>query len=110
MESSGQMIQPTTISELADLINTGKHVLFFTAGWCGDCVFIKPHLPEIMEQFPSLPFVEVDRDKFIDVCIQMNILGIPSFVVVENGETLGRFVSKDRKTKEEVIEFLKLYA
>ncbi|MGX6961534.1 thioredoxin family protein [Vagococcus xieshaowenii] len=100
------MIKPTSLEHLAELINTGKHVLFFTANWCGDCVFIKPHLPEIMANFPELSFVEVDRDQFLDACIKMNVMGIPSFIIVDKGQELGRFVSKDRKTKAEVIEFI----
>lgn len=37
----------------------------------------------------------------------MNILGIPSFVAYQDGQEIGRLVSKDRKTKEEVVSFLK---
>ncbi|EAC6938414.1 thiol reductase thioredoxin, partial [Listeria monocytogenes] len=34
------------------------------------------------------------------------IFGIPSFLAFEDGEEVGRFVSKDRKTKEEINDFL----
>lgn len=34
------------------------------------------------------------------------ILGIPSLVVLENGQEIGRFVDKNRKTKEEIMNFL----
>jgi hypothetical protein len=34
------------------------------------------------------------------------ILGIPSLVVLENGKEIGRFVDKNRKTKEEIMNFL----
>ncbi|MFH7333746.1 thioredoxin, partial [Streptococcus agalactiae] len=37
---------------------------------------------------------------------QWNIFGIPSFVVVENGQELGRLVNKNRKTKAEITKFL----
>lgn len=104
------MIKPKNLEELAGLIEKGRHVLFFTADWCGDCVFIKPYLPAIMEEFPELPFVEVDRDDYLIVCEKMNVFGIPSFIVVEEGKELGRFVSKKRKTKDEIVEFLKQYS
>nr|MCR4912154.1 thioredoxin [Lactobacillus sp.] len=32
--------------------------------------------------------------------------GIPSFVVYQDGKEIGRLVNKDRKTKEEVENFL----
>ncbi|MCZ1468964.1 thioredoxin family protein, partial [Enterococcus faecium] len=51
-------------------------------------------------------FIEVDRDKYIDVAAEWNIFGIPSFVVIQDGKELGRLVNKDRKTKQEIESFL----
>lgn len=48
----------------------------------------------------------MDRDEFIDLCIHHDILGIPSFVAYKNDKELGRFVSKNRKTKKEIEAFL----
>lgn len=86
-----------------------KTVLFFTADWCGDCNFIKPIMPEIEADFADFNFVQVDRDEFIDLCIELGIMGIPSFVVFENGKEIGRFVNKNRKTKEEIETFLQQF-
>jgi hypothetical protein len=36
----------------------------------------------------------------------LSVFGIPSFVAFKNGQEAGRFVSKDRKTQEEIEEFL----
>ena len=44
---------------------------------------------------------------YIDLCQQWDVFGIPSFIAVDGGKEIGRFVSKDRKTKEEITEFLK---
>lgn len=100
------MLEPQTIEELSNEMTVGKTMLFFTADWCGDCVFIKPHMKEIEETFPDFKFIKVDRDKFIDVCTQLDVFGIPSFIALDNGQELGRFVSKNRKTKEEIISFI----
>jgi hypothetical protein len=48
----------------------------------------------------------LDRDQFIDLCQQVDVYGIPSFIAYENGKELGRFVSKDRKTQEEIEAFI----
>lgn len=100
------MLIPTTYEELAKPLEEGKTMLFFTADWCGDCVFIKPDMPEIEASFPEYTFVQVDRDVFTDICQKWGILGIPSFVAIEDGKELGRFVSKNRKTKEEIMTFI----
>ncbi|MGX7150035.1 thioredoxin family protein [Enterococcus ureasiticus] len=101
------MIIPTSYEELAGYVSEGKSVFFFTADWCGDCRFIKPVMPEIEAAFPEFRFIEVDRDKFMDLASEWTIFGIPSFVVTDQGKELGRLVNKDRKTKEEITTFLK---
>lgn len=81
-------------------------VFMFSADWCGDCKFIEPAMPEIEQENSDFAFYLVDRDQFIDLCAELSIFGIPSFLVYEDGEEAGRFVSKDRKTKEEINDFL----
>lgn len=93
--------------ELEEKLANGKYVLFFTAGWCPDCRFIKPAMPEIEEEFSDFNFIQVDRDENIDLCQELDVYGIPSFIVYEDGKEVDRFVNKDRKTKKEVENFLK---
>ncbi|MYL44753.1 thioredoxin family protein [Virgibacillus halodenitrificans] len=100
------MKKPETIEQLNEWINQEKVVLYFTAGWCPDCVVIEPVLPEIEEKFQAYTFIKVDRDEFIDICQQYDVFGIPSFIVLAEGKELGRFVSKNRKSQEEIETFL----
>lgn len=84
-----------------------EHIIFvFSADWCPDCRFIEPFMPELEEKYPFYTFVSVDRDKFLDVCSNYAIFGIPSFLAFHKGEEQGRFVSKDRKTQEEIESFI----
>ena len=93
--------------ELEEKKKEKKYVLFFTADWCPDCRFIKPAMPEIEEEFSDFNFIQVDRDENIDLCQELDVYGIPSFIVYEDGKEVDRFVNKDRKTKKEVENFLK---
>lgn len=95
-----------SIEQFELLKNEGKHIFMFSAKWCGDCRFIEPALPGIEAAFKEYTFVHVDRDEFIDLCQQLDVYGIPSFIGFENGKELGRFVSKDRKTQEEIAAFI----
>lgn len=97
----------TSIEEFQSLKNNGKHIFMFSADWCPDCRFIDPFLPEIEDENKEFTFMYVDRDQFIDLCAELDIFGIPSFVAFSDGKELGRFVSKDRKTKEEIENFIK---
>lgn len=95
-----------SIEQFEDFKNEGKHIFMFSAGWCPDCRVIDPVMPAIEAKFKEFTLVHVDRDQFIDLCQQLDVYGIPSFIGYENGKELGRFVSKDRKTQEEIEEFI----
>jgi thiol-disulfide isomerase/thioredoxin len=84
----------------------GKSIFVFSADWCPDCVVIKPILPEIEERFNEYSFYYVDRDELIELCQQEDIFGIPSFVAYEEGKEIDRYVNKERKTKEQIENFI----
>ncbi|RWZ59741.1 thioredoxin [Halobacillus fulvus] len=100
------MITLESDQQLKDLINEKNVILLFSADWCPDCRVIEPILPELEEKYDEWTFVYVDRDAFIHVCAENDVFGIPSFLAYKNGEEAGRFVSKDRKTKEEIEAFI----
>ncbi len=100
------MITLESDQQLKQLTEDGSVILLFSADWCPDCRIIEPFLPELEEKFSSWTFVYVDRDQFIHICAENDVFGIPSFLALKNGEEVGRFVSKDRKTQEEIEEFL----
>ena len=95
-----------SIAQYDELKNNGTTVWYFTTTWCPDCHFIEPTLPEIEQAYPNYHFVKIDRDDFIDLCAELDIFGIPSFIVTKDGQELGRFVDKNRKTKEQIEQFL----
>jgi thioredoxin-like negative regulator of GroEL len=82
-------------------------IAVFKATWCKDCHFIEPFMPSVVEAYGDrLNFIELDRDEVPDLCEKLNILGIPSFIAFREGQELVRFVSKLRKTREEIEQFL----
>lgn len=82
-------------------------VAVFKTAWCKDCHYINPFMPDVEKQYEGrLNFIVVDRDDLPDLCSEYNILGIPSFIVFRDGQEITRFVSKLRKTREEIVEFL----
>jgi thiol-disulfide isomerase/thioredoxin len=95
-----------SIEQFAQLRDNGLHVFLFSANWCPDCRVIEPVLPQIESKFPEYQWIYVDRDQYIDLCIELEVFGIPSFIAYENGKELGRFVSKDRKTQQEIEDFI----
>ncbi|HEY4553644.1 MAG TPA: thioredoxin family protein [Bacillaceae bacterium] len=95
-----------SIDHFEQLKHQERTVFMFSANWCPDCRVIEPILPRIEADYPEYTFIYVDRDEFIDLCGLLDIFGIPSFVAFSEGEEIGRFVSKNRKSQEEIEEFL----
>ncbi|AEA32505.1 MULTISPECIES: thioredoxin family protein [Lactobacillus] len=100
-------IKALTEDKLQEITKSGRVVLEFSATWCPDCRFLDPFLPEIEKDFSEAKFYKIDRDDSIDVAKKLMIMGIPSFVVYQDGKEIGRLVNKDRKTKDEVEKFLR---
>lgn len=100
-----KLIEINTVEEF-DKIRVGKTIIMFTADWCPDCMFVKPFIGEIVENNPEYKFYVINRDNLLDLCKDLDILGIPSFVAYNEDEETGRFVSKLRKTKEEIQAFI----
>ena len=44
-------------------------------------------------------FYYIDRDEMIDLCIDLEIMGIPSFIAYKDGKEVARLVNKLRKHK-----------
>lgn len=83
-----------------------RTIFMFSADWCPDCRFLDPVLPRLEADYPEYNFIHVDRDEFLELCQELDIFGIPSFIAYHDGEEAGRFVSKDRKTLEEIEDFI----
>ncbi|MCO6528024.1 MAG: thioredoxin family protein [Lactobacillus sp.] len=93
--------------KLTEITKSGRVILEFSADWCPDCRFLDQFLPVIEKDFADSKFYQIDRDGAVDLAKEMDIMGIPSFVVYQDGQEIGRLVNKDRKTKEEVENFLR---
>jgi len=99
-------IEDYNVKDWHEAVKAGKHILFFHADWCPDCKFIEPKLPELEQEYSDFNWISFNRDDNMEVAQELGIMGIPSFVIIENGKEIGRLVNKDRKTKEEVETFI----
>ena len=90
------------MKEYMNVINNAE------ANWCPDCRFLEGFFEDVVKEYTAkgFTFYYVDRDQCMDVCVDLMIMGIPSFVIYLNGKESNRFVSKQRKTREEIEQFL----
>lgn len=103
-----KMLHIDSVAQFDELISASKPtVAIFKADWCKDCKFLDPFMPDVAEQYADrITFVVVDRDRFPELGERYNVLGIPSFIAFREGKETITFISKLRKTREEIEGYL----
>ena len=66
-----------------------KSVLYFSAEWCGPCRMFFPTVEEVCPAL-GIPYTKVDVDKNPELQQQHNITGVPTIIVLKNGEPVYR--------------------
>ncbi|MCD7949377.1 MAG: thioredoxin family protein [Erysipelotrichaceae bacterium] len=100
-----KLIKITNVDDYNKAI-LGKTIIVFSTTWCPDCHFLKTFIGEIVDENKDWTFYYIDRDELVDLCIDLEILGIPSLIAYKNGQEVSRLVNKLRKTKAEVQAFI----
>lgn len=77
-----------------------KKILYFSAAWCGPCRMLGP----IMESLAGeINYEKIDVDNNQDLSIQYGVRNIPTLILVENGEAVGRLTGLQQK--DQILEF-----
>lgn len=101
------MTQIETLAQAKEAMNEkGLTVFIWSTAWCPDCIYLNSFINKIVDANPEFTFYKLNRDTLIDLAEEQGILGIPSFIVFKDGKEIGRFVSKLRKTPEQIQSFL----
>lgn len=100
------MLKLESKEQFTQKIESEDVIAVFSAEWCPDCTVIETALDMIEVDYPEFTFIHIDRDEYIEICQEYDIFGIPSFIAFKGGKEVDRFVSKDRKTKEQIEQFL----
>ena len=74
-------------------------LLHFTAEWCEPCKMMKPVIADILEERPDLEYVPIDIDSNKDLAIQYDVMGIPTFIIEQDGIILNRVTGAMTKTQ-----------
>ena len=78
----------------------------FWATWCGPCKAMMPVVEEIAkENEGKIKVCKVNVDEEPELASKFNIMSIPTFVALKNGNVIG--TSMGVQSKEEVLSLLK---
>jgi thioredoxin 1 len=77
-----------------------KKILYFSAKWCQPCRTLGPIMESLSGQ---INYEKIDVDNNQDLSIQYGVRNIPTLVLVENGEAVGRLTGLQQK--EAILNF-----
>ena len=77
-----------------------KQILYFTATWCGPCKVLKPKIQAMQNQ---LPITILDVDTNADAVGKYSIRNVPTIIVTNGGNEVGRLIGNNI-TQERIVE------
>jgi thiol-disulfide isomerase/thioredoxin len=77
-----------------------KQILYFTASWCGPCKLLKPKIQALQSK---LPITILDVDTNAEACSKYSVRNVPTIIVTNNGNEIGRLVGNNI-TEQRIVE------
>ena len=100
------MVKEINAEEYEQLKQSTKPlVIDFHATWCGPCKILSPILEELQEEMEEVEFVKLDVDQFPEISGANQVMGVPTVVIIKDGEVKDRFVGVQPKEtiKEKIL-------
>ncbi|MEC7926497.1 MAG: thioredoxin [Actinomycetota bacterium] len=92
------MVKDINAEEYEQLKNSESTVVIdFHATWCGPCKILSPILEELQNEMEDVEFVKLDVDQFPEISGANQVMGVPTVVILKDGEIKERFVGVQPK-------------
>ena len=92
------MVKEINAEEYSEILNsTNRVVIDFHAPWCGPCKVLSPILEELDDEIEGVEFVKLDVDQHPQIAGQNQVMGVPTVVILKDGEVKDRFVGVQPK-------------
>ena len=92
------MVKEINAEEYSEIVNSSNPVVIdFHATWCGPCKVLSPILEELDDEIQGVEFVKLDVDQHPQIAGQNQVMGVPTVVILKDGEVKDRFVGVQPK-------------
>jgi len=109
LRGGSSVLHPSTVSAFDnDLKEAGSNlvVIDFSATWCGPCKVIAPVFDQISDEFSQATFIKIDVDEVPEIAQRYQVLAMPTFVFLRDGEVVGRFSGASAPKLRETLQAL----
>ncbi len=86
------------------LKETRPVLLDFYADWCGPCRMVGPVVAQLAEEHPEIKVGKINVEEAQELAGEFNVMSIPTFVVLKNGEVVSTSVGA--KSKEQLLKLV----
>jgi thioredoxin 1 len=102
-QPEGMALNPVTQNTFtAEVLESEQPVLVdFWAAWCPPCRLMNPILDELAAAREDIKIVSVDADEEQDLAARYGVLGLPTFVLFDNGAPVSTLVGARPKRRLE---------
>ena len=77
-----------------------KKILYFTGTWCQPCQILGPIMESLSGQ---INYEKIDVDNNQDLSIKYGVRNVPTLVLLENGEVVGKLSGLQQK--QQILNF-----
>ena len=92
------MVKEINAEEYSEIVKSSNPVVIdFHATWCGPCKVLSPILEELNDEIEGVEFVKLDVDQHPQIAGQNQVMGVPTVVILKDGEVKDRFVGVQPK-------------
>ena len=92
------MVKDINAEEYSEIVKSSNPVVIdFHATWCGPCKVLSPILEELDDEIEGVEFVKLDVDHHPQIAGQNQVMGVPTVVILKDGEVKDRFVGVQPK-------------
>lgn len=106
----GEVTEVKGAGDFDSLVKSSKGKLIvvdFTASWCGPCKMIAPAYEELSSEYTESVFCKVDVDEVPDIAQRYEVMAMPTFLFLKNGEVVDRFSGASvEKLRDTIISHL----
>ncbi len=104
IEEDVKMVKLTSENFEEEALKSEKIVLVdFYADWCGPCQMMSPIIEKIAEENKDIVVGKINVDEEEDLAVRYNVISIPTFIVIKNGEEVNRIIGAVSKSEIEGI-------